>query len=209
MSTTTTAYTPSGSYLEIDTPGTEFDWNGWGHGETSPFQQGCRNTLSTDEIPPDRCAQDARIPKLQSPSRKPSHLSVQCKIEPPCQQSFPLAPPNTAYTPFCHSTLSPVAANFEPRVMHEPSNLREASVTPPQLDKLSISGFLGSKSVQKMRRRRFSDAAIGHLFDSLLHVRPRSVGDRHHSWCPGSEAEQNNDDEGGPKDDALDRARTV
>ncbi|KAF1993589.1 hypothetical protein P154DRAFT_540282 [Amniculicola lignicola CBS 123094] len=128
----TSAYTES-----IDT---DFDWNnGWADGGgVSPFQRECRNPLLMDDIPPEAGLESmARTDEPKRPLIPPRVHS------PPPSVALLAVPPNTAYSQFHHSTLSPAAACFEPSITHS-TPLEEK---PIDLDKLSISGLLATKRV--------------------------------------------------------------
>lgn len=180
---------PYQSYWDTNPTSTDFDWNGWADdGGISPFQRACQRPMSRDGISPEAGLENAALGVPVTTGKRLRRLPPRSR--PPLQASdmVPPPPPNTAYTQF-HSTLSPEAACFEPSVMHNAPHVVEQGRK--ELDKLSISGLLASKRVQKIQleqKRRFSDAAIGHMFRRLSEnprTRPSVERGRQHStWGP-------------------------
>ncbi|KAF2121346.1 hypothetical protein BDV96DRAFT_209823 [Lophiotrema nucula] len=164
-----------------------FDWkNGWAEdGGISPFQQQCRRPLVMDDMPPKACFDGDTLVDKSSYTKRPPPLPTRT-IVPPAVPALPV-PPNTASSNNQYSTLSAEAESFEPSVTHYPPSDEILEM----LDKLSISGFLASKRVQRLQRRRFSNAAIGHIFRRLSGgsgsntARPQLAPLRKHaSWGP-------------------------
>ncbi|KAF2727627.1 hypothetical protein EJ04DRAFT_581911 [Polyplosphaeria fusca] len=168
-SSTTADYDSNYSRVSVvESAPTEFDWSGWtNEGGISPFQKECSCPLVMDSVPPEARFDGSTLVNMVSQQRLSSGV-------------LPPVPPNTA----SKATLSPEAETFEPSVKHYPLAERKAK----EVDKLSISGLLASKRVQRIQRRRFSDAAIGHIFRRLSRKnRPQLAPKREHvSWGPSS-----------------------
>ncbi|KAH7130121.1 hypothetical protein B0J11DRAFT_503921 [Dendryphion nanum] len=189
------------SYLETDSTATGIDWNGWNGwvdgGETSPFQRRCNKPLMVDDIPPE----EAFLERSMS-CRKLPPLPPRAALAVPLSTSLPPAPPKSAYIQFHHSMLSPEATCFESKVLHVNGGAKSPCGETLRLDKLSISGLMASKRVQAMmhQRRRFSDAAIGHMFRKLSTMSRPGVVARQSSCPPlGRQREEDGPGRGGLK----------
>ncbi|KAF2240953.1 hypothetical protein BU26DRAFT_572191 [Trematosphaeria pertusa] len=182
LSSTAATYSSSKSYSKYaDSESTDFDWYGWtDDAPISPFQKERERSLVVDEIPPEaRWDEIVYETKITRELKRPPPLRP-CLRAPRDEDSLP-APPNTAQTQFQHSSLSPEADVFEPSVTHTPCD----GGLPKELDKLSLSGLWASKRMRLIQKRRFSDAAIGHLFRRLSSgARPELLQKRTHaSWA--------------------------
>jgi hypothetical protein len=113
--------------------------------------------VMSEEIPPDHLVDgDASLA-----GKKPPPLPLRAHVAPSAEPL--LVPPNTAKS---YTALSPGVTGFEPNITHGHS---------PEIDKLSISGLLASKRVQRIQtqsERRFSDMAICRHLDGNEMVRP-------------------------------------
>ncbi|KAF2690519.1 hypothetical protein K458DRAFT_288892 [Lentithecium fluviatile CBS 122367] len=178
LSSTAVECTVSNPYALSDT--TSFDWNGWtDNAAISPFQRDRERPLPMDEIPPETPVAQTRFRYMSPTLRRPPPLPLRAHRDPTAL--VPPVPPNTAHSQFSHSALSPEAAVIEPSVTHVPHCDDEL---PRELDKLSISGLLSSKRMHRIVQKRFSDAAIGHLFGRLSSSRPAATQTRsHQSWA--------------------------
>jgi hypothetical protein len=178
-------------YIDSESTATDWDWNGWvDEGLASPFHRPCHNPLIFDEVPPDACL-DAMVPNdLGTARKKAPPLPPRAREPPQSTTSPPPPPPNTAHAQLHHSMLSPVAVCFGPKVVQKRPGINQGTKL-ASLDKLSISGLLASKRVQRIQgeqKRRFSDAQLSHVFDSLsgkTTARPNVVETRQNvSWGP-------------------------
>ncbi|KAF2268734.1 hypothetical protein CC78DRAFT_540580 [Lojkania enalia] len=136
----------------------DIDWNGWvDNGSVSPFQKECQRPLIMDDLPPEVCFDGTTLVNMFSVGKRPSILSLRPRPS-PSLLAPPPPPPNTANQ--TDDNAEPLG--FEPNVTHYPHVEDKRN-----LDKLSISGLLASKHVQTIQKRRFSDAAVGHIFRRL------------------------------------------
>jgi hypothetical protein len=164
-------YTPT-SFDDTDTISTDIDWNGWtDESPVSPFQRKPHSVVMSEEIPPDHLVDgDASLA-----GKKPPPLPLRAHVAPSAEPL--LVPPNTAKS---YTALSPEVTGFEPNITHCRS---------PEIDKLSISGLLASKRVQRIQRqseRRFSDMAICRHLDGNEMVWPSLAAMReYHSESEG------------------------
>ncbi|KAF2659087.1 hypothetical protein K491DRAFT_689471 [Lophiostoma macrostomum CBS 122681] len=180
------------SYIDSESTATDFDWNGWGDESlASPFQRPCHHPLVFDEVPPDSCLDVVVANDLGTTRKKPPPLPPRARAPLQFITSPPPPPPNTAHAQMHHSALSPVAVCFEPKAALSKRPALQQNTKPASLDKSSISGLLASKRVQRMQteqKRRFSDAQLSHVFNSLsgkTTARPSIVESRHNvSWGP-------------------------
>ncbi|ORY18360.1 hypothetical protein BCR34DRAFT_582990 [Clohesyomyces aquaticus] len=183
-----------GTYTNNTTPATtDMDWIGWAtEGDTSPLQRRCEQPVIMDDVPPEVPRMDlGNVVKLKIPAPPRARHS-----SPDPVSVLSWAPPNTACPPYMHSMLSPEAALFEPSITHyppvypsvEPYSAKDMDDKGSKVDKLSISGLLASKRVQRLQsRRRFSDAAVNHVFERLASRRPSVDRTRDTmSWGPDS-----------------------
>ena len=169
-------------YTDTASTATEFDWNGWADDNSvSPFQKHCHHSFMVDEVAPDSDLKGPRPDNAVPTNRKGP------PVPPLARSTVPPPPPNTARPRF-YSLLSPEAACFEPSVTGDEF---PCTGTRNAIDKLSISGLLASKRVQRLQsreKRRFSDAALSHIFrrlsvpgNAIAGVTPSQ---RHASWTP-------------------------
>ncbi|KAJ4352529.1 uncharacterized protein N0V89_007878 [Didymosphaeria variabile] len=164
-------YYSSNSYVDSDT--TSFDWQGWTEDvAVSPFEKTRIRPLPLDDIAPDTVASVYAGAETRRPPPPP--LRPVSEID----SALPPAPPNSAYTNF---TLSPEATAFKPHGAH--LQLPVARLT-KELDKLTISGFLASKRMDSIRRRRFSDEGVAFLRRSSNIQPALTRASSCHSW-PG------------------------
>lgn len=149
-SSSTAAGCSTRSSDSYDTPiTTELDWNGWDDDQDiSPFHKESRTLGILDEIPPEMTLRGADVPYTSRPLVAPPRIST----------VLPPVPPNTALPPVNSASLSPEAACFEPAVV---------KYVGEELDRLTISGYLASKCMKWIPKRRFSNAAVKHIFRCL------------------------------------------
>ncbi|KAL5379260.1 hypothetical protein DPSP01_008535 [Paraphaeosphaeria sporulosa] len=155
----------SNSYGELDTA--SFDWQGWTDDLViSPFERTRTGPLPLDEVSPDTMAGCTQP-----------------------RSAFLVAPPNSAYTKFMPR---PEATTFKPSAAHMQLSVTQLA---RELDKLTISGFLASKRMSSIHRRRFSDEAIAfRRFPSTVEPTPTRKGSSS-SW-PGQRRLRGNEDRG-------------
>jgi hypothetical protein len=167
----------------IDSVSTDFDWNGWADGvPMSPYHRQRHNASIPNKIPPDGVVQ--RPVQWTAPGNPITLKQASAPKRPTPLTPHVHHPPTTAVPEFHHTVLSPEATSFEPHIVHSPTVER----TQKELDKLNVSGLLDSMSISQIVGRRFSDAAIGHMFRRLsINNRP-DVGTarEHESWDPDS-----------------------
>ncbi|KAF2492219.1 hypothetical protein BU16DRAFT_584346 [Lophium mytilinum] len=171
------SFTPLSWYSNAtpDTRGADF-WNGFGD-ECSPFQKQSQYLTAQDvEVAPHLTYEEAVLETLQLSARPLVDIPVRRARRLACRE------PQT-------SLLSPLAATFEP-------DEKKHGIAPVK-DKLTLAGLLSSNRVRQLRslpKRRFSDAAVGHLFRCLS--RPRFVKEvKYASWSPGSSPESTDEED--------------
>ncbi|KAF2816358.1 uncharacterized protein BDZ99DRAFT_458231 [Mytilinidion resinicola] len=170
-------FTPLSWYTNAtpDTPGVDL-WNGFGD-QCSPFQKQSQYMTAQDvEVAPHLTYEEAVLETLQ-PS---AHTLVQFPVPSARRQAFRQSQP---------SLLSPLATTFQPD--------EEKHGTSPVKDKLTLAGLLSSNRVRQLRslpKRRFSDAAVGHLFRCLSQPRfDKEV--KYASWSPGPSSESTDEED--------------
>jgi hypothetical protein len=166
-----------GPYTESET--TALDWNDWtDNGVISPFRKDRIRSLPMDEIPPEMLPDKFKL-TYTLPTTTTHTFQTSSQYHSDTTMLLPLVSLNT--TPL-HRRLSRRATVFEPSITHSRPLDDEL---PVQLDKLSISGLMGSKSMQHVQARRLSDVTLEHLLDRLSSsVRPAVKRIRsHQSWA--------------------------
>ncbi|KAL5426543.1 hypothetical protein PMIN04_001858 [Paraphaeosphaeria minitans] len=160
----------SNSYGEPDT--TSFGRQGWADDvDISSLEQTGRGPLLLGGVSADTTASCTEV-EIRRPSPLPP------RSVPGPKSAFLVAPPVSAHTDFM---LSPEAATFEPSAAH--LQLPVTQLT-RELDKLTISGFLASKRMSSIHRRRCSDEGMAVERLSSV-VRPTATRKDSSSSWPG------------------------
>jgi hypothetical protein len=184
LCTTAAEYNLSNSKRSyIDSASTDFNWNGWADEvPVYPFHRQKYYNSIPDELPPDGLVEgpvqwtvlgNPNTPGQASAPKRPTALTPRVHY-----------PPTTALPELYCTVLSPEATSFEPHSAHFSTVERARK----ELDKLSISGLLASKRTSQIVGRRFSDVAVGHMFQHLSINDCPDVGTArgHKSWGPDS-----------------------